>query len=495
MNRFSFRRVPTLLLFLPIIAVSVHAQQPDLTLEEVLYESISNNLSLKVTSYDRYLSEQDVQIENSVFDSTVFGEANMTKEEQDYNLSRSESQRTSMGIRKRFSTGANVTLQTNYLRNDGSRFDTSLNQVTGGNLSHTMGISLSIRQPLLKGFGRSANKAKIWKAESQLEVSKLEYRNWVLDIVNQSEKSYWNNAFQNARLELSKSSVEVAKSLLDETEQRAEVGLATRLDVLQAKANLATQQESFIDAQRSVQDAADQLLTNMGRLTPDYQETAFTVSALPELDSEMPKLMQSWAGALQTDLNTRIQRTNIESLEYDKILAKDSLKTELDLVLSGSSKGLSSEKANDAISGALERKGHDWGIGIEVSVPIGKRSSKASLNKIEAYIEREKVRLNLIEQALFQDVRSQWRSLLVSLEKLRATRTTVELEEQTFEQAQVKYSNGLAVFRDVEEAQDSLNRARIAELNAWFSAITAEADLSRLDGSILERLNINIDFE
>ena len=495
MNCFHILKLPAITLLLLAMTAYTQAQSGELTLEDALYESISSNLSLKVASYDRYLSEQDLEIQKSVFDTNAFGEVSMSEQEQDYTLSSSESQRTSAGVSKSFSTGTSVTLQTNYLRSDGSRFDSDLNQVIGGNLSYTTGISLSIRQPLLRGFGVSANKANIWKAESQLEVSKLEYRNWVLDIVNASEKAYWNSAFQRARLELSRTSVEVAKSLLNETEERSAVGLATQLDVLQAKANLATQQESFIDAQRLVQDADDYLLTVMGRLKPGFQETDFAVSELPELGSDMPTLAAVWSGALATDLNTRIQQTNIESLGFDKIIAKDRMKTNLDLVLYGSSTGLSSETANDAISGALERQGHDWSVGLEVNIPIGKRSTKASLNKVEAYIEREQTRLDQIEQQLFQDVRSQWRGLSVSLEKLRATRATLELETQAFEQAQVKYSNGLAVFQDVERAQDSLNRARIAVLNAWYAALTAEADLSRLDGSLLDRLNINLDFE
>ena len=495
MNCSRISKFPAVVLLLSAVTAFAQTQPQALTLEEALYQSIDNNLSLKVASYDRYLSEQDLEIQKSVFDTTAFGEVNMSEQKQDYTLSRSQSQQTSVGVSKSFSTGTSVTLQTNYLRSDGSRFDSSLNQVIGGNLSYTTGISLSIRQPLLRGFGVAANKANIWKAESQLDVSKLEYRNWVLDIVNASEKAYWNSAFQRARLELSRTSVEVAESLLNETEERSAVGLATQLDVLQAKANLATQQEAFIDAQRLVQDSNDQLLTVMGRLKPGFQETEFAVSELPELDSDMPTLAEVWAGALATDLGTRIQQTNIESLGFDKIVAKDRMKTDLDLVLSGSSTGLSSETASDAISGALERQGHDWSVGLEVSIPIGKRSSRASLNKIDAYIEREQTRLEQIEQQLFQDVRSQWRSLSVSLEKLRATRATLELETQAFEQAQVKYSNGLAVFQDVERAQDSLNRARIAVLNAWYAALTAEADLSRLDGSLLNRLNINLDFE
>lgn len=494
MNRFSFRKTTAIILSISFLTSMTRAQE-ELTLNEVLYETIGSNLTLKVNSFGRYLSEQDVIIARSVFDSSIYGGLQMSKTEQDATLSRSEAKQAYAGVSKSFSTGTSVTLQTNYYGNEGSRFDSDLNQIVGGSTSHNAGIELSIRQPLLRGFGKSANMANIWKAESQLEVARLEYKNWILDIVNLTEKSYWMLAFQNARLGLSQTSVDVAESLLSETEQRAEVGLATRLDVLQAKANLATQHELFIDAERSVQDAADQLLTHMGRLTPDYQDTGVSVGSLPELSAEMPPLAGVWSGALATDLDTRIQRTNMDSLNFNKILAKDQLKTNLDLVLSGATTGLSSDSSGDAFSSALEKQGYDWGIGLEVRVPLGKRSAKSQLNKIEVIMQREQLMLDVMEQSLFQSVRRQWRTLAVSLEKLKATRATLELEEQAFEQAQAKYSNGLAVFRDVQEAQSFLNRARISELNAWITALQAEANLSRLDGTQLDRLQINVNFE
>src|SRR5690606_3785490 len=113
---------------------------------------------------------------------------------------------------------------------------------------------------LLQGFGRAVNMANVWKAEASLSVAQLDYKNNLLDTINQTEKAYWQVAFQNAQVELSKSSVTLAKNLVEETEQRVELGLATRLDLLQARANLASQQESLIDSQRALKDAEDALL-------------------------------------------------------------------------------------------------------------------------------------------------------------------------------------------------------------------------------------------
>lgn len=470
------------------------ANSEEISLDTALYEAIEQNLSLRIDAYQTYLREQDLVAANSKFDSALFGSVNMSREEQDWSMSESENSNARLGVSKSFATGTSVSLQSRYVRNDGSRFDTDLNQQIGGNLSYNAGITVSVRQNLLQGFGKSANMASIWKAEASLAVAELEYKNGVLDAINRTEKAYWQVAFQNAALELSKSSVELAENLLAETEERAELGLATRLDVLQAKANLASQKESFIDSQRAVDDAEDALLVAMGRLNPSYEDQEMIVSAMPDLSDVTPSLEKVWSGAVTNDLDLLVQDTTIESLGFDKVIAKDRNRSELDLVVSGSTSGFSADSRNDAFSGVFENEGREWGVGLELNIPIGKRASKAYLNQIDATIERELLRREQIEQSLFLSVRQAWRSYDASLKKLDAARLTLELQTQAFEQEQAKYSEGLAIFRDVQQAQERLDQARISELNAWFTALRALSDLSRLDGSILDRHNINLNF-
>ncbi len=496
MNNFLKVRLNPLICFLVLSRLfTTPSLAEDISLNEALYEAIRENLALKVDSYEQILGQQDVIIAESAFDSTLFGNAGFTEEEQDFNLTTSESRSASLGITKQFSTGTTVTLSNNFFRNQGSRFDPDLNQQIGGGLNNTNTISLSVRQPLLRGFGRDANRANLNRAEMQLEIAELDYRNSLLDIVNQAEVAYWQAAFQKARLELTETSLQVAQSLLENNVEREKVGRATKIDVLQAEANLAAQQETFIEAQRDRENAIDRLLTVMGRLRPEYQDEELSVSELPEPGSYSPTLAETWGGALNTDLNLITQGFRIGSLAFDRIIANDQNKTRLDLVLSGESIGLSNDTANDAFTSALEREGHEIGARIELNVPIGKRASRARVSRIEAIIEREEVRLERIEQLLFQEVRSQWRTLESSLESLKASRASLTLQEEVFQQEQAKFNNGLAVFRDVQEAQDDLNRARIRELNAWIAALVAEADLRRLDGSLLETRNIDLNFE
>jgi outer membrane protein len=492
------KSIPAILLSIPLSMLSswcmANETAPLLPLQQAISEAVQNNLGLQIGQFDRSIREQDVVIAEAFFDSRIFGQISTREEEQDFTQSRSENQRVSAGISKTLETGTEISLQSNYGRNDGNRFDSSLNQIIGGNLSHNSSLTLTVRQSLLRGYGRSANLAGVHKAEAQLEIARTEYVNLILDVITQTEKAYWLLAFQQSRLELTRSALQLAESLYEETRQRDAVGLATRLDLLQAQANLANQRETLIDVEREVQEAQDSLLLALGRLDSDSIDVGIKASELGLLNDELPSPHRVWGDALESDLNRRIQLIRMESLGYDRLLAKDRAKSQLDLVLSGSSSGLSRDSASDSFSGVAERQGNDWGVALEFSVPIGKRSAKAQLRQVDLAAEREIVRLSQIEQALFQEARTRWRAVSSGREKLEAVRTTLALEREAFRQAQARYSSGLATFRDVQQAQDALNRALISELNAWLQALQSETDLNRIDGSLLRKHQINLQF-
>lgn len=467
-----------------------------LTLEDAITEAMVRNLDLRIQEADHRIAGDSVDVARATFDPTLFGEASWAEQEQDRDLYRSSSEtgRAGLGVTRQLSSGASLTLRTDYVRSGGSRYDSSLNQIIGADdLNHNSAITASIRQPLLKGSGSRVNLAGIRKAGKRLEIAGLDFRQQVLSVIRDTEKAYWQLAHARARMNRRESAIRLAETLLEETLTREEVGRATRLDVLQARANVASQREILLDAGRQVEEAEDALAVQLGRLEAGVARRDYSVESLRPVGADIPDLGSVWAGALARSLELSVQRANLEVLEEDRLLAKDEMRTNLDLVASASTTGLSQEGARTAYESALEKEGHDWQVGLEVSVPIGKRAAKAGLRQAESVIEREEFRLARMEQDLFRRVRDTHRVLTVGLQKLDAARLTLELETEAFEQQQQRVDNGLASFRDLQESQLAVDRAAIAELDAWLAVLFAEVELAELDGRLLDRHRIDIE--
>jgi outer membrane protein TolC len=464
-------------------------QAESLSLEVAVQKTLSQNPEIQAEAIERLIQKQSIVLEESRFDPSLF--ANMERRTQrDPSLTEDpNSTQLATGLRKLLSSGANVTLQTRYGRDE--------NAITSSTIplnenSHSARLSIELRQPLLKGLGQAVSRAGIRKAQTQLLAAELLYKSALAESISQTEQAYWQVSFQQARLELSHSSIQLAQNLLSETEKKEQQGIANRLDLLQAQANLANQQEQHIDAASSLDLARDHLGYLMGSLSQDLQSLPLSVAALPDPGWQAPSLGELWPRVVEKDFNLRIKEAQLEALGYDHLRAKDEKRAELDLILSATSYGLSDRSANQAWDDMGSGKSGDWKVGVEYTLPIGQRGGRARLTQVQAQIAQAKLRMSAAEQQLLQEARSQLRSYASSREKLHAARISLELEKQAFRQAQLKYSEGMATFLEIQQAQESLNRAELNELSARLAALKAQSELFRLDGSLLERYRISV---
>ena len=85
------------------------------------------------------------------------------------------------------------------------------------------------------------------------------------------------------------------------------------------------------------------------------------------------------------------------------------------------------------------------------------------------------------------NLRSAWRAVAAGKERLEANQISVEVNEERFDKERAKFEAGVSTFRIVLEAQEDLDEARLRHLDARFDSIRAVVQLTRLDGSILER--------
>ena len=87
-------------------------------------------------------------------------------------------------------------------------------------------IGLSIEQPLLKGLGFATNLASLRLAARQSEIAFQEYRRELMQVVAQAELAYWELYYAQQELELSRESVALAQTLLDDSNASFEIGRA-----------------------------------------------------------------------------------------------------------------------------------------------------------------------------------------------------------------------------------------------------------------------------
>jgi len=186
------------------------------------------------------------------------------------------------------------------------------------------------------------------------------------------------------------------------------------------------------------------------------------------------------------DIDLQIKEIDREQAALNRVVAEDADLPSLDLVL-GAEVGGRESAPWDAVRGAYaeNRRGYDLSAGIQFSVPIGFRASEAQLRqamKRQQNVEIEAAQT--LQNAMFE-ARSAWRSLEAARERLAAARIALNMQNESFKGQRARYSLGEATLTDVLSAQDSLDAARLEEIQAQLDVAVARAKTARLDGRIL----------
>jgi outer membrane protein len=477
------------LILIVTLLLRADAAQPDISLRAAIDSALEYNLAYRRAALDPEVARQSVVEAESAFDTELFGSARLAQSEQSTTFSQttgtsSDNRALQVGARKRFSYGTTVTARTNLDRRDSNA------GVNTSNLSQAADLSLDIRQPLLSGFGRAANLAATEGAQAAFVAAREGFRDTLQRIVAETEQAYWTVAQLQEQLELNESSLRVAEALVEEAREREQVGVATRIEVLQAEAARAQRLEEIIETRRQLGEALDQLYRYMGVLPPEFTEGPEVMPRVEVLTADKaasPDFHQAWEFAQIADPALARQEAVIAQRESQREAARNGLQPSLDLILSGAYSGVDDRRTRTAFGNALDRDGHAWAVGVEFSMPWRMRGERATLLGAEKRLEQESLRYEELKQSLFRELRSAWRSLDAVNQSLEAAMLTVSLQEATFEREKGKYEEGLSAFREVLEAQRDLDQARIRLLRSKFNKLSSEIEMARLTGRLLQR--------
>lgn len=476
------------------VSTSTRAQSPDqhLSLEQALAAALSSNFAYRIAELDPQIAMESVTSQEAAFDTEIFATGNIAQAEQATTFTQvtgtsSDNRNWRAGARKRLVYGTTVTAQTTLDRRDS---DAGVNNFP---LSQSADISVTIRQPLLNGFGKEINLAQIERAKAGYNASNADFKRVVQSLLSQVEEAYWRVARWQEQLELNKSNLTVSETLLEEAIERERIGLVTQIEVLQAQAFNAESKENIIETTRVLGDAYDRLLALMGALPSSAFNigSGAPVSSMPQNRIVFPEFPDVWAMALQSAPALGAQAAIIDQRRIERMSAQSTTRPNLDLVVSGAYSGIDDEAATKAYQNTIDRDGEAWSIGLEFSMPWNRRAEKAQLSIAGKRLQQEEIRYDELKQSLYQEVRSAWRSLQAVQQSVAAAKLTVSLQEASFEREKGKFEEGLSDFRDVLEAQRDLDQARVRLLTAKFNQLAAEIDLANLTGTIFERHGID----
>jgi outer membrane protein TolC len=485
-----------LLTLIPAALPAQSAPEPMiLSLEDGVRRALENNPDLLVERRNPRIREMEARIERAAFDSTLT--AGLTRGETkrptattveaaifDVVGLRESLLQYDLGLQRNLETGGNLGLTMDVVRSSGlsTVFDPNFNSQ----------LSLTLTQPLLKGFGFAVAETPLNVALNNVRLSLEAFEAKVAGLVETVENSYWDLVAARKDLKVKREAKRAAEAVLSENRERVKLGLMAAIEVLVAEAEVARQEEDVVLAERSVRDAEDRMRQAMN-LPPEswLAEQAIVPTTEPETARADVDLRKTVDEALARRPEVRQASLDLENRKMLLNHDQNGLRPGLDFQGSVGMEGLG-RSYHDSFDRMGSGDFYNWQLGMVLTVPIGNRAARSAYRKTRMEMEQSAYGLEKTRQNVVMEVKESVRGVRTDFKRIETTRTARQLAEKKLEAETERFKIGLTSTRNLLEFQRDLSAAQSSELAAVVDYNKSLVTLARTRGTLLEDREIHL---
>ncbi len=349
--------------------------------------------------------------------------------------------------------------------------------------------SLTVRQPLLKGFGPATSGRKD-SADQGAAAALARYEDARAALRAEVESTYWTLYAAERDLAAQIVIQDRARLLMEETDLRAKAGLVARGAVANSSAFLAESDQGLLDREEAVATISDRLATLMGR-RPSNAQGRFHAHDAPPSEPPTISVEDLLLRALADNRSVAAAERDLDAARARARAAKWNALPQLDVFASVGGYGLAGEPRDstaaalrggtgDAISDAFARDYPNWSAGVEVSLPIGLRAGRGERDRATAEMRAAEQRALGVRRQVEENVRTSWRELTTSSRRLDAAQRGVDASLEQVRLALIQYRNGATTAFEVVNLGADLVTAQQRYSAALVRAAQAWAEIRRL---------------
>lgn len=534
-----------------------------LSLQDAISLALENNLAIDVERFTPWLDEVNLLRAKSginglvSFDPTVIGNLNLQDSVTPLNnplfagvIPTGTTTPVSQAPAAYVQHIGNVNLQYNQNFPTGTQLQVAMtNNRTSSNFGFfnlynpdvQSALSVTITQPLLRGFGVLPNTRLIIEAKRTIKVGVSQLEQQVMATTTQVSNDYWELVYARENVKVEEAAVGVSQRLFEENSRRLQIGTLSSLDVLTAQSQVASDKQALVQAQ-SVQLQDQTTLLNditMNPLdgpllsaeiipttpisTPTTGEDVRIEDAVREAWQKRPELQQ--ASLNLENAGTDVKATRNELLPSVNIFGEyiasglggiqnATVSTPTGEFLSGlpvvnsagvpvpdlfqatavttSSTVVFPGGAGQDLSRLFHGNYSTFEGGINFNLPIRNRAAQADNAQALLNQRQQKVQYRQEQNAIFVGVRNALIALQEDRASLAAAEEARKLAVQTLDDEQEKYRLGASTSYNVVLRSRDVTTAEGVELRDRINLLEDELKFNQAMGRTLEINHIDI---
>jgi outer membrane protein len=470
-------------------ALDIRDNAIQLPIERAIEVALQRNLAIIIQRYTR------VQQRLSIIEALGLYDLNATLDAMVHNTnspaptrfeaSQSQGQVLNFGFREVTPQGGTVSVGVDASR---TKSDINVNPVSFGT-----GLSFSIDQPLLRGYGRYATERSIIVAQVNSQLSRQDFALQVTTTTQQVINAYWNLVNAREQLVVAQESLQLARDLHERNKIQVQVGTLAPLELTQSEAAIATREEGIIQATSAVGDAEDTLRQLLNLPRGPLWSTPIIPTSDPKTNEKLTvNLDEALRIALAQRPELMSQQIQLEQAKRDAEYFRSQLKPSLDFKASYGYSGLGTAYS-DAFNQVTGLSFRGWSAELAFAYPIQNRTARAQSATANVAVDRIQSLYDQQRLVIETDVRHTARALDTAVKSIDAAVKAREFQEKNLDAEKKRYENGMSTSFQITQIQDQLTQARSSEVTAIVNYRTALADYYRSIGRLLDQQGVAID--
>ena len=492
------------------------AQQPGepvrrISIDDAVRLAMEQNLGIKIQRFDPGIQDTGVLLARSNWAPALSSTITRNSNQQPTTSILSGTQPSvTTGT---FSAGASLTQQlpwhgANYALNwNNARFTTN-DPTNTFNPRLSSNVSFQFQQPLLRNFEIDTIRQQVALSKKVRDLSDIQLDSVVTQTLRNVRNAYWDLSYAINNLKAQQESLALSRQSLKDNQKRVEIGTMAPIDIVQAQAEVATNESSVIVAEAAIkqaQDALRQLVLDPG--TPDFWTVVFEPSDAPSFDARSIDLDAAVRNALDKRSDVRGAKNSLEQSDINIKYYNNQVKPDVNAQVTYGAIGIGGTQQSggfnpftgqttplqsvvrsygSALGDVFSNAFPQWTFGLQVGYPLGANTAHANLARVKLEYDQAQTQLKNMQMQVTTQVRQVARDVQTNQQRVQSARASRELQEKKLEAEEKKLAAGMSSPFFVVQAQRDLSLARTVEIRA-----ISDYNKSLVDFEAVQQVPIN----
>jgi outer membrane protein TolC len=429
----------SVVIILSFLLISVSFSQELLTLESAINIALRNNRDVKIAENNLDIALNNRSLGNAGFLPAVNLTSNYSK--------------SSNNTRQEYFDGRSIS------RN--------------GAKSNTLNLGVMLEWRIFDGFG---NYTRYRRLSEISELVQTQTTAVTEQIISNVISAYYNILQQKEILRALKEGIVISEERIKIAEEKYKVGVASKVELLQARADLNADQNALLRQEISLKNAKINLNLLLGRdpgIDFDVVDT-IKISKL-SLDDLLSKAFKQNRLLIAAERNVEISKLNLASVRSG-FFPNVNFFIGYNFTRSQSQAGFIASNQN---------LGLNYGLSLSFNLFNGFNSAREYENA-QVEVANSQTRYEQLKDEIKSQILNLYENYKVSLKLIELERENLEIAKENVDIALERYRLGVLTPLELREAQKTYIDAEVRLIRAQYQAKLAEVELLRLSGQLLQ---------